>query len=141
MGSGCANTVSAKNSCAQLSSTDCTIYQGDSIPLLGICCGDTVTEVEKAIIDKLLTVLDGTGIVLSGVTLENAPFLKALLGIKDKTLLNMVQLLVDSDTNLRTLIANLQAQLTPTGDNFQFDLGYLTSNYCQDITINRDEIL
>lgn len=137
MGSGCANTVSAKNNCAQLTSTDCTIYQGDSIPLLGICCGDTVTEVEKAIIDKLLTVLDGTGIVLSGVTLENAPFLKALLGVKDKTLLNMIQLLVDADTNLRALIA----AITPTGDNFQFDLGCLSEDCCQDAVVSRDEII
>ena len=137
MGSGCANTVSSKNSCTQLVSAGCVIYEGDSVPILGICCGDTISEVEEAIINKLVAVLDGTGILLSNVTLENAPFLKNLLNGKDKTLLNMIQLLVDSDTNLRALVAALQAQLTPSGDNYQFDLGCLESE--DDIT-TRDQI-
>lgn len=141
MGSGCANTVSSKSACVELTSADCVIYQGDSIPLLGICCGDTISEVEEALINKLLTVLDGTGIVLSGVTLENAAFLKNLLGGNDKTLLNMVQLLVDSDSNLRNLITGIQQQLVPTGDNFQYDLKCLASSCCQGGTVTTDEII
>lgn len=140
MGSGCKGNTPSKQACAQVFSTDCGIWQGPSVPILGICCGDTITEVETSIITKLLTVLDGTGIDLSMVNLNNATYLKTLLGIKDKNLLNLVQLLVDSDTNLRQLIADLNAKINVTGPSFTFDLQCLVDECCPP-TLTRDQIL
>lgn len=140
MGSGCNNNVSSKAACVTVISSDCAIYSGDSVPLLGICCGDTVTEVEKAIIDKLLEVLQGTGITLESVTLENCTYLKTLFGNKSKTLVNLVQLLVDSDCTLRALIKKLEDQLLQTGSNFQFDLKCLDDSCCPS-NVTRDQIM
>lgn len=140
MGSGCSGNIPSKQACAQVFSTDCGIWQGPSVPILGICCGDTITEVETAIITKLLEVLDGTGIDLSMVNLNNALYLKTLLGAKDKNLLNLIQLLVDSDTNLRKLIDELNAKISVTGPAFTFDLKCLVDECCPP-TLTRDEIL
>lgn len=140
MGSGCKGNTPSKQACAQVFSTDCGIWQGPSVPILGICCGDTITEVETSIINKLLEVLDGTGIDLSTINLNNATYLKTLLGVKNKNLLNLVQLLVDSDTDLRQLIADLNAKINVTGPAFSFDLQCLVDECCPP-TLTRDQVL
>lgn len=139
MGSGCNTLTSSYNACPEKYSSDCVISQVDAVPLLGICCGDTVTEVETVIINKLLEVLSGTGIVLSSVTLDNCAFLKTMLGSKDKSLLNLIQLLIDANCTLRELIAQLQEQVSNTGDNFIFDLKCLVTVPPSSIT--KDQII
>jgi hypothetical protein len=121
MGSGCKQT-SLSNFCVEPVSSNCVLYKGDPVPALGICTGDTITEVEKAIIDKLLLMLEGTGITLPNVTLENCPYLNVLFANKDKTISNLIQLLVDSECNLKTLIDQINAKINQTGNNFLFDL-------------------
>lgn len=121
MGSGCNVNAPTKKNCTQVYSTDCAIWQGKSVPLLGICCGDTVTEVETAIIERLLTVLDGTGIDLSAVDLRNCVFLLDLIGNKDKNLFNLIQMLVDADCNLKKMIDDINKAIAPTGNNYVFD--------------------
>jgi len=121
MGSGCKQTSLSKF-CVEPVSSNCVIYKGDPIPALDICTGDTITEVEQVIINRLLSVLDGTGITLSQVTLENCPYLNVLFGNKDKTLANLFQLLIDSDCNLKSLIDAINQKINQTGNNFVFDL-------------------
>lgn len=121
MGSGCKETIAGKRACLQIFSSDCIIYQGESIPILGICCGDTVTEVELSIIERLLLIINGTGINLGSISLENCRFLQDILQEKDKTLLNLIQMLVDADCTLKKLIEDIQKQIAPSGDNYQFD--------------------
>lgn len=126
MGSGCSQNNPSKY-CLNPVSSNCTIYEGESVPVLGICTGDTITEVEKVIIDKILEILVGTGITLPQVTLANCPYLNILFANKDKTLANLIQLLVDSDCNLKTLIDQINQKLNGTGNNFVFDLKCLTA--------------
>jgi hypothetical protein len=121
MGSGC-NKSSITNYCVTPVSSDCVKYEGDPVPLLGICTGDTITEVENVVIQKLTEMLQGTGITLSSVTLDNCPYLNVLFAGKDKTVSNLVQLLVDSQCDLKTLIDQINAKINQTGDNFIFDL-------------------
>jgi len=125
MGSGCKSTSIGKF-CPDPVSSNCVKYEGDSIPILGICTGDTITEVEQVIINKLLDITSGTGIVLSSVTLDNCQYLKTIFAGKDKTLANLLQLLIDSECNLKSLIDQINAKLEPTGNNFIFDLKCVT---------------
>lgn len=108
MGSGCNSILNTNTSpCANPISSNCVTWQGEPVPALGICTGDTLTEVEQVIIDKLLSLLDGTGITLSQVTLDNCPYLANLFTGKDKTLVNLMQLLVDTNCTFKTLIDEL----------------------------------
>jgi microcystin-dependent protein len=95
------------NNCPQIISDCCIIYTGEDIPALGICTGDQICELQKIVVDKLLTVIDGTGITLSDVTLENCSFLADQFVGKDSTLVNLLQLLIDSQCTLKTLIDGL----------------------------------
>jgi|SRR5882757_128783 len=125
MGSGCTQNNPSKN-CLNPVSSNCVKYEGDPVPALGICTGDTITEVETAIINKLLAALEGTGITLPQVTLENCPYLKVLFAGKDKTITNLVQLLIDSDCNLKALIDQINSKINQTGNNTIFDLKCLS---------------
>lgn len=127
MGSGCKQS-SASKYCADPVSSNCTLYEGDPIPLLGICTGDTITEVEKVIIDKLLEMTNGTGIVLSSVSVETCSYIKDRFLGKDKNISNLIQLLIDSECNLKTLIDQINAKLVPTGNNYIFDLKCVTAS-------------
>ena len=102
--------MSCKNcfdNCRETISDKCVKYTGPDIELLGICNGDTLSMIESAIIDKLLTALDGTGITLADVTFANSAWLGTIFGSKNKTLLNLIQLLVDADQTLKNAIDSL----------------------------------
>jgi hypothetical protein len=109
MGSGCTNS-SLKNICPIVTTSNCTIWQGEAVPLLGICTGDTLTEVETAVITKLLTITDGTGIELSSIT-PGCTFMSQQLIGKDKTLDVLLQVLFDSNCTLKQLVDNLTTQI------------------------------
>lgn len=102
MGSGCNQSNPGKN-CPSVVSSNCVKYMGDPVPVLGICTGDTITEVEQTVINKLLTVLDGTGIDLSALTVDCQFLTSQLIGL-DHNLANIVQVLIDSACTLKQLV-------------------------------------
>jgi microcystin-dependent protein len=126
MGSGCKQTP-ISNFCVEPVSSNCVLYKGDPVPVLGICTGDTITEVEKSIIDKIQEMLAGTGITLTQVTLENCQYLNQLFANKDKTVSNLIQLLVDSQCSLKGVIDQINQKINQTGNNFVFDLKCIPS--------------
>ena len=50
------------NGCAEIVSDKCVKYTGIDVPGLGIVNGDTLLHVENKITEKILTLMDGTGI-------------------------------------------------------------------------------
>jgi microcystin-dependent protein len=50
------------NGCVEIVSDKCVRYTGDPIPSLGIDTGDNLLVVEQALINKVISFLDGTGI-------------------------------------------------------------------------------
>lgn len=86
----------------------CVKYTGPDIPLLGICNGDSLFKVEEILIENLIGVLDGSGITLSDVTLDCA-FVTNLLGTGEKTLENLIQVLLDGECSLKTSVDALNA--------------------------------
>jgi microcystin-dependent protein len=119
MGSGCL-TMPISNNCGTPVSSNCVKYMGDPVPALGICTGDTITEVEAVLIAQIQALLTGTGITLNQVTLANCAYLSNMFAGKDKSLSNLLQLLVDSTCNLKELIDNVNEVLQPSG--YVFDL-------------------
>ncbi len=52
------------NGCAEITSDKCVRYTGENVPALGISYGDTLLHVENQLVRFILSVLDGTGIVI-----------------------------------------------------------------------------
>lgn len=109
MASGCEG--SKKFTCFQpIVSDQCVQYTGDPIPILGICTNDRLSEIEETVITALLSALDGTGIVLSDITI-GCDFINNQLINKNKSLYNLIQILINSSCTLNTLITNLSNQV------------------------------
>lgn len=132
-----------ENCGGKITSDQCVEYTGDPIPLLGICTGDQLSSVEAAIINGLLTALDGTGISVSSVTLENCAWLQQQFVGVNPTLANFLQLFVNSTCSLYAMIQALQAQSggtatyttsclsgLPTNPTPNQVLSALTADYC-----------
>jgi hypothetical protein len=109
----------------------CVKYTGADIPLFDICQGDPLSKLDVVLVEKLLSALDGTGITVNDVTLNNAPFLKAIFASKDKTLVNLLQLLIDSNQTLRSLISGLT--ISPSSYNTSCLVGLPTNPKQSDI--------
>jgi len=110
--------------CDPLITDKCVKYTGPDIPLLGICKGDSLFEVEAILIEKLTALADGSGIALPDITLD-CLFVSNLLGSRTKTIENLVQALLTGECNLDARITALAAQVnTP----FSFNTTCLTGN-------------
>lgn len=53
------------NGCTQITSDQCVRYTGVDVPVLGIKSGDSLSFVEQALIEFLVSTLDGSGIIIN----------------------------------------------------------------------------
>lgn len=106
--SGCQDCFS---NCADRQTTDrCVQYTGVDIPILGVCNGDSLYEIEVIILEKLQELAIGDGIDLSSVTI-GCTFLTNILNGQDKTLKNLVQMLITASCSLRAMVQILQNEI------------------------------
>lgn len=108
--------------CEQVIPDKCVQYTGPAFPLLGICTGDYLSDVEIVILEKLVAIINGSGIDLSAVTL-NCPYTQTLIGTADKTLAVLIQKLFDSQCTLKGLIDGV---IATNGSPTVFSTGCLT---------------
>lgn len=109
-------------------SSNCTYYEGPTIPLFGICTGDPITYTTKAITDKILELVADAELELSSINIDNCLTLKNKLGAKDKTYANLIQVLWDYGCTLTQLIESIQEQIddSPSNTPYAFTLGCIT---------------
>lgn len=108
-------------------------YTGDDVPLLGICKGDQLSAFEDAIITKLLSALDGTGVTFADLTID-CDFINDIIDGEDETLATIIQALVTANCTLKTLVDGLSATVNAP---FTADTSCLTLP----TTPTRDDIL
>lgn len=108
--------------CDEIVSDQCVQYTGPEIPLLGICPGDQLSKVEANIISELLSLLNGSGITPSSVTI-NCSFLQQIIGVASPNLSNILQMLVTASCTLKDLIDSINLQLA---NNTVFNTACLT---------------
>lgn len=101
----------------------CVIYTGEEIPLLDICPGDSISQLEAAVVEKLLGLLDGTGVSPADVTVANCQWLKERLGALPPNMSNLFQLLIDASCTLKELIDDINTELD---NNTVFNTACLT---------------
>lgn len=118
------------NNCQPIISDKCVKYTGPDIECLGIQTGDQLSALEAAMVDKLCTAIDGSGITLSDLTSCTA-FTNAL-GSNDATLYNVIQAILTVLCTVKEDVDELidESPITLTGD-------------CLDLpeSPNRDDIL
>ena len=122
----CDDNSTAKKRCLTTVSDNCVSYTGPDIPALGIvkdCADLRLSDIEAIIIQRLLDLVDGTGISLESIT-GNCDFVTSTLVNSDKSLASLIQLLYNNDCTLHDYIAAVEAKLEPP---FAFDLKCLTS--------------
>lgn len=122
--------------------SDNTFWNGENIPCLGICAGQSMSMVVKNIATEICNLL--APIDLSTLTLDCALEILNRNPITNRTLLNVLQLLIDNECGLKTLINNLQTQIDNiSGDSFVIDLKCLktTNSFGSTISLNRNETM
>lgn len=115
--------VNCFDGCGTPISDECVKYTGPSIPLLGIETGDPLSKLEAEIVEKLAEFAQGEGIVLSSIDLK-CTFIEDILGsCKDKTLINLIQALIDANCTLKQLLDALAEKVNPS---YTFNVSCLT---------------
>lgn len=122
----CNSSPSTFNRCSETISSSCVIYQGESIDCLDICRGQTITEVENAILEQLCIL---TGLTdLSTLTIPQC--LISAFSTKDKNILNSIQILLDQVCTNTGDIISLQTGLDNLNPLVSVDFKCCSTNPC-----------
>ena len=104
--------VDCLKSCNGIITPDkCIAYTGDAYELLGICGDESLFEIEGIILDKLLTLMDGTSITITGLN-TTCSLISNILSTQATTVPNLFQTLITASCNLQNQITNLTAIVT-----------------------------
>jgi len=126
MGSGCDN--SKMNGYFGTPIPDKGIkYTGPAIPALGICTGDFLNELEAIILAKLLDFMEGKGINIPDINLEECPFIQefVLCCAQDKSLTRLLDILFKAVCSLKSDLTVLEDRVNEIL-NITFNMRCLT---------------
>jgi microcystin-dependent protein len=101
------------NGCAEITSDKCIKYTGVNVPALGINNGDSLFEVEQALINFLVPVLSGEGIVLSidsGIICSVIS--QYISSGEELTLPNVIDALIRAVCNIDQQLSNVEDDIT-----------------------------
>ncbi len=116
---GCSNCF---NGCGDIISDQCVKYTGINIPGLGIATGDSLLTVENNIINKILEIITGEGIIPTIDPLILCSLVSSYLPISGEITLNQViEALIRSICNLDERLVNAEGSLTTLNANYIID--------------------
>ena len=100
------------NGCTQITSDKCVKYTGVDISVLGIKNGDSLSFIQQALIEFLVSTLDGSGIVLD---IDSELICDLISGYlpecRDLTLADLSSALVQSICSLKTSVESIEESL------------------------------
>lgn len=105
-------------------STDCVRWSGDNIPALDICKGDAMTYVEEQILNYIVDQINEADLPVD-VDLSTCPAMQNALAGRDKTVDNLLQILIDNQCTLADLIEDVE-QSIPVPIPYAFQLKCVT---------------
>ena len=96
--------------CTESTPSNCVIWNGQNIPCLGLCKGDTVSEIVVKLATKICALAEPTD--LSSISLQC--ILDTINGSETgtRTEVSVIKLLIQHGCTLKQLINNLQTQLS-----------------------------
>jgi len=105
-------------------SSDCIVWMGDPIPVLGVCKGDPITFIELQIIEKLKELLGRDSAMLADFDPSTCPALRDKLLGKDPVLANLLQIIWTNQCTLSQAIATISQKVDAQKPvPFPFQLG------------------
>jgi len=114
------------NGCSQITSDQCVRYTGIDVPVLGIKQGDSLSYIQQALIEFLVSTLDGSGIkvdidpnILCPVVSNNLPT------CGDITIVDVMNALIKTACFIQTEIVAIQADIT----NIEADITEINGPY------------
>lgn len=114
------------NGCSQITSDQCVRYTGVDVPILGIQQGDSLSYIQQALIEFLVSTLDGSGIkvdidpnILCPVVSNNLPT------CGDITIVDVMNALIKTTCFIQTEIVAIQADIT----NIEADITEINGPY------------
>lgn len=110
------------SNCLQTYSSNCVIYQGDSVEEFDVTSGLTSTEVFEIVLAQILLLLNGAGIDLSSIDYNCTSLKTRLVGV-DKTLNNVVKAIVDEICANKVILDDLNTKVNTA---VTYDTGCLT---------------
>ncbi len=126
--------VDCLKSCNGIITPDrCISYTGDAYVLLGICGDESQFEINEIILNKLLTLMDGTSITITGLN-TTCTLISNILSTQATTVPNLFQTLIKASCSLQNQITNLTAIVTA---GYSFNTGCLSGITS---TSSRDQI-
>lgn len=108
MGSGCNSSSAPKCPDDQMTSSHCVLWQGQTYANLGVCTGDSLTEVGDVILKSLENLEKSEGIYIKNLTAK-CEDLEVKLKNTDYSLYQIVKLALDNQCDLQTAIDELNA--------------------------------
>lgn len=113
------------NGCVETTSDKCVRYTGSAVPDLNIETGDSVYVVEQALIDAVVSFLDGTGI---DITIDPAAYcalvtsyLPASPTVVTPTAVQLFEALVKAACDLQTQVTSINSTLTILNADYTID--------------------
>lgn len=97
----CTNCRNSGNTCTDYVSSDCVTWQGDGEAELDVCINDSLTEVGNIVLTKIKNLLKGRGIILEDLTVTDCEYIKDLLGVDEKNLLNILNVYKEAICDLK----------------------------------------
>lgn len=119
---GCETANYLYTRCPEVVSTNCITYQGESIDCLGICKGMTLTKLEDIVVNKICDLATLTDMsVVDFTALGTCQWISEAWSAaqKDKTILNILEFILDELCVLNTKVDGLDKPLT-----VEFPLNY-----------------
>lgn len=114
------------NGCSQITSDQCVKYTGIDVPVLGIKQGDSLSYIQQALIEFLVSTLDGSGIkvdidptILCKVVKDYLPT------CGDITIVDVMNALIKTACFIQTEIVAIQADIT----NIEADITEINGPY------------
>lgn len=79
-------------------------WQGNAVPELDVCIGDSLTRVENIVLAKIKDLLKGRGIVLDDLVISDCEIIQDYLGIQEKNLLNVLDAYKEAICELKSSV-------------------------------------
>lgn len=112
--------------CPEIISDQCVQYTG---PALGspfnVCTGDQLPVLEAALVANINSAISGTGIMPT-VTVTGCTWLSQMFGILPLNLSNILQILINGECSLYSMIQVINAQISSSQGGQVIDTGCLT---------------
>ena len=109
------------NGCVQTTTDQCVRYTGNEAPVLGIATGDPLLTVEQALIDYVISFLNGTGIIITVNPAYYCELVSQYLGENDPSAAELFGALVRAACDLQTQIDTIDGTLATLNANYTID--------------------